>query len=151
MVGVQVVGVCAVLRKFPLCFSVGGEVSTIQVSATTFSTTTVVRIGLACLSVVIRIEPVGIAGIALQNGLSLLLRGEVGAVQAAPTTRTTSTTASIGIGLAGYPVSIHVEVVGIAQVALQFPLGLSLAPKIAAVFIHAGIRRGRRNSPLASR
>jgi hypothetical protein len=97
IVGIQVVGVCAVLCIFPLCFSVGGEVNTIQVSATV------------------------------------------------------STATGVGIGLAGLTVVVPVEVVGIARVALQFRLGFSLTPKIAAGFIHAGIWRRPRNLPLASR
>jgi hypothetical protein len=79
--------------------------------------------------------------------------GEVGAVQVARTTATgaATTTATIGIGLACLSVAVPIEVVGIARVALQFRLGLSLTPKIAAVFIHAGTRRRRRSLPLASR
>src|SRR5215203_246037 len=114
VVSVQVVGVRAVLSKVPLCCSVGGEVSTIQVSATSLSTTTatVVGIGLTYFSVVIRVEPVGIAGIPLPHGLSLLLRSEVGAVQVSPAT--SSAAIAVRVGFAGHPVAIPVEVVGIA-------------------------------------
>ena len=70
--------------------------------------------------------------------------GEVSTIQVS------ATTATIGIGLACLTVNVPVEVVRIARVALELRLGLSLTPKIAAVFFHAGIRRGSRSSPLAS-
>jgi hypothetical protein len=58
-VGVQVVGVRAVLRKFPLCGLLSGKVFTVYISA--------VGVGndLARDAVVIRIQPVWIARIPL--------------------------------------------------------------------------------------
>jgi hypothetical protein len=103
------VGVCAILRKFPLRLCVGGEVSAVQVAPTTRT---------------------------IATGAAITGAG---------------TTGTIGIGLAGLSVAVPVEVVGIARVALQFRLGLSLTSKIATGFIHVGIRRGRRSSSMASR
>jgi hypothetical protein len=59
VVGIQVVGVRAVLRKFPLRFSVGGEVGAIKlpVSAPSSATSKL----LARDAVIIRIQPVWIA------------------------------------------------------------------------------------------
>jgi hypothetical protein len=61
VVGIQVVGVRAVLRKFPLRFSVGGEVGAIKlpVSAPSSATSKL----LARDAVIIRIQPVWIARI----------------------------------------------------------------------------------------
>jgi hypothetical protein len=82
VVGIQVVGVRTVLRKFPLRFSVGGEVSTIQVSATLSTTAAgAIGIGLAGHPVSILVKVVGIARVALELRLGFLLGGEVGAVE----------------------------------------------------------------------
>jgi hypothetical protein len=68
IVGVQVVGVRAVLRKFPLRFSVGSEVGAVQVAPTTATgatTTVTIGIALARLSVAVPIEVAGIVRVAL--------------------------------------------------------------------------------------
>jgi hypothetical protein len=55
VVGIQVVGLRAVLRIFPLCGSLGGEVSTIQVSATIRTAAGAIRLALAGHPVSIRV------------------------------------------------------------------------------------------------
>ena len=59
----------------------GGEVSTIQVSATTSTVPGAVGIGLACFSVSIRVEVVGIAWVAFELRLGFPLVGEVGTIK----------------------------------------------------------------------
>jgi hypothetical protein len=111
VVGIQVVGVRAVLRKFPLCFSVGGEVGTIQITATALSTTaTVVGKVLACFSVVIRVEVVRIARVALELCLGFPLGGEVGAIKL-PVSAPSSATSKL---LARDAVIIRIQPVWIA-------------------------------------
>jgi hypothetical protein len=78
VVGVQVVRVRAVLRKFSLRCSVGSEVGAVKlwVSASSAATGKL----LARDAVIIGIQPVWIARIPLQHGLGIFLRCEVGTV-----------------------------------------------------------------------
>jgi hypothetical protein len=122
VVGIQVVGVRAVLRKFPLRFSVGGEVGTIQITATALSTTaTVVGKVLACFSVVIRVEVVGIARVALELCLGFPLGGEVGAIKL-PVSAPSSATSKL---LARDAVIIRIQPVWIARIRMTPPPGYS--------------------------
>jgi hypothetical protein len=82
VVGVEPVGVAGVPVELGLGLRLAGEIRTIEVSVISTATTTVVAIGVGFASypIVVRVEVVGAARVAIEHALGFLLGVEVAAV-----------------------------------------------------------------------